>query len=443
MNLTEREFSDTLSILTDFQENCRVICAFSGGCDSLGLLILLVKTLGTENVVPVYINHNLRSLEELESEVEKNKLNCDRFGLQLIVETVDRGEIAASSKEYGGIEASARHFRYSLLEKQRVMNNCSFIATAHHFDDQLETVLMRIINRAPVSSMRGISETKGYIIRPLLEFRRKDIENYVSKSGFSWSIDSTNKDNSFKRNELRNVIIPQLKTVLPDWENRVENIRKKAVEMCIGSFKFHDKIGTQYIAGLNKAQQTLALFSMWDSVVGSQMPQTLADRVLKSLNRKFAVISSNGGTFCIHKDELYLVKNEAVNEKSSNFQYFKTPLVINGITYLSDGSCIEAEKGGNGKSIKLNPASFSGIPFVRYAQPGDNIRLKDGTKKVMRLLQDLKVPPVMRNKVPVIVDSVEVCAVFASAFGTNDRICSKMRCSLAQDGLYSYIYKKR
>lgn len=438
MTLTEKEFSDTLQILTDFKENPRILCAFSGGCDSLGLLILLVRTLGAKNVFPVYVNHNLRSTQELVNEVEKNKLNCQLLGLQLIVETVDREKIRANSKLYGGIEASARYFRYELLEKQRVLNNCTYIATAHHFDDQLETVLMKIVNKGPVTSLRGISEQRGMIIRPLLEFRRKDIENYVSSKGFTWSTDSTNADNSFKRNNLRNVIIPQLNKELPDWESRVENIRKKAVSMCVGSFGIKERADIGYIKSLNRAQQILVLFSMWDTVVGTQLPQTLIDRVLNSLDSAFCKIGANGGIFCIHKGVLYLVKDRC----NLDSEHINIPFNFGGVTYFPDGSCIKATKGGNSKDIRLDPTLFDGNVVLRYARVGDTIQLKDGKKKLMRLLQDLGVPPVLRHFVPVLEDEREVCAVFASKFGANNRICAKLRCSLAQDTLYSYIYDK-
>ncbi len=438
MTLTEKEFSDTIQILTDFEKDPRILCAFSGGCDSLGLLILLVKTLGTQNVIPVYVNHNLRSSQELQIEVEKNKLNCELLGLQLIVETVDRGKIEASSKKYGGIEASARYFRYELLEKQRVLNNCTYIATAHHFDDQLETVLMKIVNKGPVTSLRGIAEQRGLVIRPLLEYRRKDIENYVSSMGFSWSTDTTNTDNNFKRNYLRNIIIPQLNKELPDWESKVENIRKKAVSMCLGNFNIKDRVDISYFKSLNPAQQILVLYSMWDTVVGTQMPQTLINRVLESMEMTFAKIGANGGIFCIHKGSLYLVKE---NCNLYSVQYISN-FNFNGVTYFPDGSCIKATKGGNSKDIRLDPTLFNGKVILRYAREGDTIQLKDGKKKVMRLLQDLDVPPVLRTFVPVLEDEKEVCAVFASKFGSNNRICAKLRCSLAQDSLYSYIYDK-
>lgn len=438
MILTEREFSETLSILTEFEEHCRIVCAFSGGCDSLALLILLTKTLGKDNVVPVYVNHNLRSLQELEKEVEKNKLNCEQLGLQLIVETIDRGIIEESAKIYGGIEAAARFFRYQALEKQRVKNRCSYIATAHHFDDQLETVLMKIIGNGSDTSMRGITEKKGTIIRPLLEFRRKDIKNYVRSLGFSWSTDSTNSDNGFKRNELRNIIIPQLNKEMPDWEIRVENIRKQAVALCSGKYEFTDKVSVSYLKELNIQQQTMVLFSMWDATVKSQMPKTLVKRVLSSLDKSYALTGANGGTFCLHKGVLYLVNDEL----NRSFEEFITPLNVGGITYLPDGNYIEASDGGNDKNLRIDPILFEGQPYVRYVKEGDTVKLKDGSKTVLRLLQDLKVPPVLRKRVPVIADSKEICAVFASEFGSGDRICLKLRSALAHNHLYSYIYKK-
>ena len=90
----------------------------------------------------------------------------------------------------------------------------------------------------------------------------------------------------------------------------------------------------------------------------------------------------------------------------------------------------------------MNPDKFSGQTKVRFAKEGDFIRLKDGKKMVLRLLQDMKIPPHLRTMVPVIKDEKEVCAVFGSVFGGKDRICVKFRTSLAPNDFPLYIVTK-
>ena len=115
-------------------------------------------------------------------------------------------------------------------------------------------------------------------------------------------------------------------------------------------------------------------------------------------------------------------------------------VILPGDLVLRNGSL--AEGLGDGKSIRLDSSLFAEDTVVRFAREGDRIRLKDGSKPVKRLLQDMGIPSFLRNRVPVIADSDGLCAVFGRVCGGKDRICVKFITSLVGSRFPLYIVTK-
>ena len=101
-----------------------------------------------------------------------------------------------------------------------------------------------------------------------------------------------------------------------------------------------------------------------------------------------------------------------------------------------------AEGLGDGKSVRLDSAVFASDAVIRFPREGDRIRLKDGSKPVKRLLQDMGIPAFLRSRIPVIADSDGLCAVFGRLYGGKDRICVKFRTSIAPNQFPLYIVSK-
>ena len=179
----------------------RLCLAFSGGSDSLALLSLLPK----ERSYAVYINHNIRPSDELEKEIALNKRNASSFSIPIKIITMERGQVEALSLKEGiGIEAAARKLRYEILEKE----DADYVLTAHHMDDQVETILMRLLSGSPLYRLEGIRLERGRIFRPFLHVEKELINAYIDESGLSCSYDSTNSDVRYKRNFIRKNILP-------------------------------------------------------------------------------------------------------------------------------------------------------------------------------------------------------------------------------------------
>lgn len=433
-------------------EGKKVIVAFSGGCDSLALLSLCVCTLGTKRVVPVYVNHNLRPEDELENEIKLNRHNCSILGVSLVERTLEKGSVSAlAQKRGGGLEDAARALRYEILQEERTANNASFILTAHHRQDQIETLIMRLSAGSPATSLSGISayDAKRCIIRPLLDFSREKLEKYLHSKGLEWSTDSSNLDVCFERNRIRNEVLPAIQAIFPNYGtsllNLSEQVGKELGTLDSESFE-NDVISLKTFEDKSVLQRISMLFWMWDFVFGEkELPMSLVDRVLSALAEgKDCTEGSNGALFSIYHGYLYLTDPQAdVRYREFEMQFDPAEdqaIDLPGKLVLKTGNL--AAEFGDGKFVRLNPEAFAGTALVRFVREGDRIRLKDGSRPVKRLLQDMGIPSALRSRVPVIADSDGVCAVFGRLYGGKDRICVKFRTSLAPNPFPLYIVSK-
>ena len=445
MNTIERDFCKKLSNLIDVSQD-KLLVAFSGGCDSLALLVLSAKTLGAEKVFPVYVNHNLRSPEELEKEMALNEANCEKIGVKLAICTIVRGKVDSLAKaRKGGVEEAARILRYQFLEKKRQAYKCAFIATAHHRQDQLETIAMRLSNGSPVSSLCAIAQKDDnrHLIRPLLDFDRSTLEEYLKAQGFAWSEDSTNEDQNYTRNKLRNDTLPKARELWPDCDKTLLALSEAARKQTEGRLEVGNSISTKDFKVLNPTQKTLALFDLWNKVIiDCEMPMTLVMRVTDVACKAPQKISANGANITVN-DKITIEKQKPQDlDAYANFEIVFDPTkdqkieLPNGKFFLSGQYAKEYE---TEKSLRMDSAKFKGQVKLRFAQMGDCIHLKGGKKMVLRLLQDMKISKELRAKVPVLVDNDGLCAVFGSTYGAVDRICVKFRSSLAPNDFTLYI----
>lgn len=138
-------------------------------------------------------------------------------------------EAAASVRDLpGNLEANARQRRYSALADLAKAHDCVCIGTAHHADDQLETLLMRLIRGSGVRGMGGVSPTRDLdgvrIVRPMLDLTRAQIEQFCADANLSWRHDATNDDHAFLRNRVRHALTPVLREIEPDVAARAASL---------------------------------------------------------------------------------------------------------------------------------------------------------------------------------------------------------------------------
>ena len=185
----------------------RVLCACSGGVDSVALLHLLREMPGL-TVVCAHFNHGLRGEESLRDEAFVRDLAAS-LGLDF---RLGRGDVAAHAKARGmGLEEAARALRYAFLFQAAAETGCSRVATAHTAGDNAETVLHHLIRGAGAAGLSGIAPIRpDGLIRPLLHCQRAELAAYLEARGLAHVEDSSNGDLRFTRNALRRLVIPEL-----------------------------------------------------------------------------------------------------------------------------------------------------------------------------------------------------------------------------------------
>ena len=174
--------------------NDGLLCAVSGGPDSLALL-LLAHVAMPDRLIAATVDHGLRP----ESAVEADYVGeiCQGLGVPHIILTPEQAIV-------GNIQSSARAVRYSLLERAADAHNCKHIATAHHADDQLETLLMRVARGSGVDGLSAIRTRNGRVVRPLLDFTKIELVDICANANVKPVDDPSNANTDFDRVAMRN-----------------------------------------------------------------------------------------------------------------------------------------------------------------------------------------------------------------------------------------------
>ena len=197
----------------------KVLCAVSGGADSMCLLHLLsaLAETGSFQVCAAHYHHQLRGGESDRDAAfvarwcEERAISC----------TIGTGDVAAEARRLGqGVEETARQMRYEFLRGAADAMGCGRIATAHNADDNLETLLLHLTRGAGLHGLAGIPPRRGPLVRPLLTTPRADIEAYLETNCIHHVEDSTNSDTKYARNKLRRQVIPVLRELNPRLTER-------------------------------------------------------------------------------------------------------------------------------------------------------------------------------------------------------------------------------
>ena len=197
-------------------EGSRVLCAVSGGADSMCLLHWLKERREEYgfSLLAAHYEHGLRGDESLR-DAAFTREQCEMLGIRIVVGKGDVAAFAESQKL--GIEDAARTLRYRFLEETADRLACDRIATAHNLNDNAETVLMNLCRGAGTRGLAGIPPVRGRIVRPLLWTSREEIETYLDVHRIPHIEDSSNRSDDYTRNRIRHQIIPLLMEENPSF----------------------------------------------------------------------------------------------------------------------------------------------------------------------------------------------------------------------------------
>ncbi|MFI5173028.1 MAG: tRNA lysidine(34) synthetase TilS [Chitinophagales bacterium] len=192
----------------------KTLIAVSGGADSV-VLCDLFKKAGFEFAI-AHCNFQLRETDS-ETDAEFVKALAEKHNVAFYGERFNTIEFKNENKL--SLEEAARNLRYEYFEMIRSNFGYSKIATAHHLNDSIETVIMNLIKGTGIRGITGIPVKNNHIIRPLLFALKKDIEDYAVENKIEYRNDISNLSNDFHRNKIRNEIIPVLKSINPSLES--------------------------------------------------------------------------------------------------------------------------------------------------------------------------------------------------------------------------------
>ncbi len=197
----------------------KVIIAFSSGPDSVCLLDILHRLYADKITFHlVYVNHGLRPKKYLAIEERLTKTYASRYHVDYSIIKIN------VKKSKIGIEAAARQMRYKTLLNHMKKIGAQRIALGHNLDDVVETFLMNILRGSGARGLRSIPPVRVPFMRPLMNVKKQEILLYLSNKNLHYSSDETNIQLNFRRNLLRNKIIPQLLKINPDLH---ETIRRE------------------------------------------------------------------------------------------------------------------------------------------------------------------------------------------------------------------------
>jgi tRNA(Ile)-lysidine synthase len=187
-----------------------ILCAVSGGADSM-VMVHILKSIGYRIGI-AHCNFKLR-----EKDADKDEAfvmtYAETHQLPFFNTSFDTSDYAKKNKV--SIQMAARNLRYEWLEKIRKENNFHAIATAHHVDDNMETVLLNFTKGTGLNGLKGIQPKNEKIVRPLLCLTKGEILKYAEKSSVNYRTDKSNAESKYERNKIRNKVIPLLQTINP------------------------------------------------------------------------------------------------------------------------------------------------------------------------------------------------------------------------------------
>ena len=398
------------------QPGDRVICAVSGGADSVALLfaIYLLKEKWGVSLEAAHFNHGLRGKESDRDEAFVRGL-CDRYDIPL---HVGRGNVTPGEK---GLEAAARDARYAFFATLP-----GKIATAHTADDNAETVLMHMVRGTGLKGLGAIAPVRDNLIRPMLMVTRQQVLEFLEEYHLSSVKDSSNDTDQFLRNRLRHHVMPLLKQENP---RLAENLSAMALrlrqdeEALRRPLDFSNGLPLEKTRAMPKAVRSRVLA---DFLIYCGVKEPEAEHIALAEKLVFSENPSAWGSFP-GKVRLHRQYDRLINEEKTG-GFTPVSLAAEGVTEIPELGlrvvCTPAQVQEN------TPDTFTVTPqgqlWLRPRQEGDTMRLPGGTKSLKKLFIDRKIPAGQRARIPVVCDDEGVLGVYG--IGVNqDRTASALR----------------
>lgn len=381
----------------------KILVALSGGVDSMSLLYIL-NSLGYE-VVVAHVNHKKRLDSEMEEEAIINL--CKK--LNIICEVLHLEHLD------GNFQSKAHTRRYEFFRQIAKKYNIKYLATAHHADDNIETILLNIMSGSNIYGYGGISMKLELdditIIRPFLCLSKAEIKNYASKNNIKYYEDYTNQEDDYKRNRLRHHVIPILKEECPNILNKITSYSSQLHS----SFEYTRAISIDY---LNKNKDTIDIdsFNNLHSYIKYDILCLLLEKY--NIERSLNLIEDLIDVCTSLKPQIeYNLKNNLIFKKVYDKAFITNNIKSNNYEYILNNDSDIAENENFifyfSKTLTKDYTYYIKLCYNKIAFPltirnkkdGDEIHMSYGHKKVKDLFIDKKITKEERERIPLVIDS--------------------------------------
>ncbi|PEB51986.1 tRNA lysidine(34) synthetase TilS [Bacillus pseudomycoides] len=438
------------------EEHSTIVVGVSGGPDSLALLYYLLEKREEKKlkIVVAHVDHMFRGDESYEDLRFVENL-CQEIGV--ICETI-RINVSQYQQQYGmNAQVAARECRYAFLERIMKKYDAPYVALGHHGDDQVETILMRLVRGSTPKGYAGIAVKRpfhnGYLIRPLLAVTKEEIVNYCNSLGIIPRMDPSNEKEIYTRNRLRKYVLPYLKEENPHVHERFQKfsmlmqedeaylqelafekmnkvITKKSNKHIVLSIPVFESMSMP----LQRRGIQLILNYLYEYKIPSSLSSIHIDKVIAFFKR-----TQPSGSLDF-PEGLKIVRT--YEECSFRFKQeivfpFSQVLSVPGAVTLANGDKIIAEINEeipSNMNETVFVAKYNDISYpllIRSRENGDRMSIQgmSGTKKIKAIFIEAKVPKEKREEWPIVCDAsgniIWVPLLKRSAFAISQETANK------------------
>ena len=428
--------------LAGVEPHSPVLLAFSGGADSRVLLHLLAEDAKRQGypLILAHVHHGIRGDEAL-----RDRAFCQRmaavYGLELCLLDANVPRLA---KEHGrSLEEEARAVRYDYFASLMREKKIPLLATAHHADDHLETLLFRLARGTTPKGMGGIAPCRpfatGYLVRPLLQATRREILDFCAAEGLEYVTDSTNSDTAYARNKLRAQVVPILEELFDDPQERALELSVMArqdeefIEACAKQFSnLHVNASGIALEPLRQAPLALqrrVITSYLQEGMQASPEQVHVRKLLEQVaagHNGARCSLPNGWEAVIEESRVRLRETSEEPGLPSAFAVVPGKTVIPGTEYSIFVEKLEK----NTKVHNLSTAQYIILNFDfdiidksvywRLRREGDTIRQGGMTRRLRKLYNQRQIPLRVRERLPLLCDESGI--LWAPLVGGRDEL---------------------
>ena len=407
-------------------QNETVAVALSGGRDSMALLYYMLSYAKKFhiNVIALNVEHGIRGEESL-SDTKFVKDYCEMINIPLLTYSVDAIKKAEDDKL--SLEQAARILRYQCFYDALDLKKCDKIATAHHLDDNVESILFNLFRGTGVKGAVGIEKDyNGKIIRPFLGVEKAEIEKYVKENSIPFVTDSTNACCDYTRNALRLKVIPEIKKLFPKMQDSIlrftEILKEDNDYLSLESKKILTLLE-------GKAEISIpchyALFSR-ATITALKHLGIEKDYEKVHIDEVYALIEKqNGNSINLPKGVIAIKEyDKIVFFKASPSEKTQIPFSIGELEFLGKTLKVSEVVSPNLKSgFFLDLEKIPNGAVIRTKKVGDTFtKFGGGTKSLGDYLTDKKIPQRERDLLPIITSGNEVLAIFGIAVSNKVKV---------------------